>query len=73
MNAKMSGRGTYIDIMDACELLLCCELASASLDDYFTGFGAKGRAAVSFFQFAFAFGVSLNSSMACNLLPTNIT
>ncbi|GAA5821852.1 hypothetical protein JCM10212_007043 [Sporobolomyces blumeae] len=37
LNAKMSGRRTYIDIMDSC-------------------FGRKGRAAVSFFQFAFAFG-----------------
>ncbi|SCZ98259.1 BZ3500_MvSof-1268-A1-R1_Chr7-1g09073 [Microbotryum saponariae] len=37
LNAKMSGRRTYIDIMDTC-------------------FGPHGRAAVSFFQFAFAFG-----------------
>ncbi|KAK4055630.1 hypothetical protein OIV83_000176 [Microbotryomycetes sp. JL201] len=37
LNAKMSGRKTYIDIMDTC-------------------FGPRGRAAVSFFQFAFAFG-----------------
>ncbi|GAA5955811.1 hypothetical protein JCM21900_001721 [Sporobolomyces salmonicolor] len=37
LNAKMSGRRTYIDIMDSC-------------------FGRHGRAAVSFFQFAFAFG-----------------
>ncbi|KAK4057963.1 hypothetical protein OIO90_001182 [Microbotryomycetes sp. JL221] len=37
LNAKMSGRRTYIDIMDSC-------------------FGPRGRAAVSFFQFAFAFG-----------------
>lgn len=43
INAKMSGRKTYIDIMDAC-------------------FGPKGRAAVSFFQFAFAFGVGLASA-----------
>ncbi|BGP15166.1 hypothetical protein JCM10213_008694 [Rhodosporidiobolus nylandii] len=37
LNAKMSGRRTYIDIMDSC-------------------FGRHGRAAVSFFQFVFAFG-----------------
>ncbi|GAA5916392.1 Avt2p [Sporobolomyces salmoneus] len=37
LNAKMSGRRSYIDIMDSC-------------------FGRKGRAACSFFQFAFAFG-----------------
>ncbi|EAU91408.2 amino acid transporter [Coprinopsis cinerea okayama7 len=36
-NAKMSGRHSYIDIMDHC-------------------FGSAGRAAVSIFQFAFAFG-----------------
>ncbi|KAF8345834.1 amino acid transporter [Amanita rubescens] len=37
INAKLSGRHTYIGIMDHC-------------------FGPSGRAAVSFFQFAFAFG-----------------
>ncbi|KAF8629657.1 hypothetical protein AX17_005596 [Amanita inopinata Kibby_2008] len=37
INAKLSGRHSYIDIMDHC-------------------FGSSGRAAVSFFQFAFAFG-----------------
>lgn len=37
INAKLSGRHSYIDIMDKC-------------------FGPSGRAAVSFFQFAFAFG-----------------
>lgn len=37
LNAKMSGRRTYIDILDSC-------------------FGRPGRAAASFFQFAFAFG-----------------
>ncbi|KAF8625424.1 hypothetical protein AX15_005386 [Amanita polypyramis BW_CC] len=37
LNAKLSGRHSYIDIMDHC-------------------FGSSGRAAVSFFQFAFAFG-----------------
>jgi hypothetical protein len=37
VNAKLSGRSSYIDIMTAC-------------------FGSSGRAAVSFFQFAFAFG-----------------
>ncbi|GAA6016112.1 hypothetical protein JCM10207_004448 [Rhodosporidiobolus poonsookiae] len=37
LNAKMSGRRTYIDILDSC-------------------FGRHGRAAASFFQFAFAFG-----------------
>ncbi|BGP47248.1 hypothetical protein JCM10450v2_003100 [Rhodotorula kratochvilovae] len=37
LNAKMSGRRTYIDILDSC-------------------FGRAGRAAASFFQFAFAFG-----------------
>ncbi|KZP34694.1 amino acid transporter [Athelia psychrophila] len=36
-NAKLSGRTSYIDIMDHC-------------------FGPSGRAAVSFFQFSFAFG-----------------
>ncbi|KDQ21740.1 hypothetical protein BOTBODRAFT_98866 [Botryobasidium botryosum FD-172 SS1] len=36
-NAKLSGRDSYIGIMDHC-------------------FGSSGRAAVSFFQFAFAFG-----------------
>ncbi|TEB38377.1 AAAP amino acid permease [Coprinellus micaceus] len=36
-NAKLSGRSSYIDVMDHC-------------------FGASGRAAVSLFQFAFAFG-----------------
>lgn len=41
MNAKLSGRTSYIDIMDHC-------------------FGSSGRAAVSFFQFAFAFGGSLS-------------
>ena len=39
-NAKLSGRRSYIDIMDHC-------------------FGSSGRAAVSFFQFAFAFGGDL--------------
>jgi len=37
INAKLSGRNSYLDVMDQC-------------------FGASGRAAVSFFQFAFAFG-----------------
>ncbi|KAF9042872.1 transmembrane amino acid transporter protein-domain-containing protein [Rhodocollybia butyracea] len=37
LNAKLSGRHTYIDIMNHC-------------------FGSSGRAAVSFFQFSFAFG-----------------
>ncbi|EJD03370.1 amino acid transporter [Fomitiporia mediterranea MF3/22] len=37
INAKLSGRNSYIEIMNHC-------------------FGASGRAAVSFFQFAFAFG-----------------
>lgn len=37
VNAKLSGRNSYIEIMNSC-------------------FGPSGRAAVSFFQFAFAFG-----------------
>lgn len=37
INAKLSGRNSYIGIMDHC-------------------FGPSGRAAVSFFQFSFAFG-----------------
>lgn len=37
LNSKLSGRQTYIEIMDHC-------------------FGQKGKAAVSLFQFAFAFG-----------------
>ncbi|OCH85803.1 amino acid transporter [Obba rivulosa] len=37
LNAKLSGRNSYIEIMNYC-------------------FGPSGRAAVSFFQFAFAFG-----------------
>ncbi|KAF7967855.1 hypothetical protein HWV62_32864 [Athelia sp. TMB] len=37
VNAKLSGRSSYIEIMDHC-------------------FGPSGRAAVSFFQFSFAFG-----------------
>jgi len=37
VNAKLSGRHSYIDIMDHC-------------------FGSSGKAAVSFFQFTFAFG-----------------
>lgn len=37
LNSKLSGKLTYIDIMDHC-------------------FGQKGKAAVSLFQFAFAFG-----------------
>lgn len=37
LNSKLSGRQTYIEIMDHC-------------------FGRKGKAAVSLFQFAFAFG-----------------
>ncbi|EIW83213.1 AAAP amino acid permease [Coniophora puteana RWD-64-598 SS2] len=37
INAKLSGRSSYIEIMDSC-------------------FGPSGKAAVSFFQFAFAFG-----------------
>ena len=37
INAKLSGRSSYIEIMNSC-------------------FGPSGRAAVSFFQFAFAFG-----------------
>jgi solute carrier family 38 (sodium-coupled neutral amino acid transporter), member 11 len=37
INAKMSGRSSYIEIMHHC-------------------FGSSGRAAVSFFQFSFAFG-----------------
>ena len=36
-NAKLSGRPSYIDVMNHC-------------------FGSTGRAAVSLFQFAFAFG-----------------
>jgi len=36
-NAKLSGRSSYIEIMNYC-------------------FGSSGRAAVSFFQFSFAFG-----------------
>lgn len=37
INAKLSGRHSYIDIMNHC-------------------FGSSGKAAVSFFQFSFAFG-----------------
>lgn len=37
LNAKLSGRGSYIDVMYHC-------------------FGRAGAGAVSFFQFAFAFG-----------------
>jgi solute carrier family 38 (sodium-coupled neutral amino acid transporter), member 11 len=37
INAKLSGRSSYFDIMHRC-------------------FGSSGGAAVSFFQFAFAFG-----------------
>ena len=37
INAKLSGRNNYLDVMERC-------------------FGQSGRAAVSFFQFAFAFG-----------------
>jgi len=37
INAKLSGRNSYIEIMHHC-------------------YGSSGRAAVSFFQFAFAFG-----------------
>lgn len=37
LNAKLSGRSSYIEIMHHC-------------------FGPSGRAAISFFQFAFAFG-----------------
>jgi sodium-coupled neutral amino acid transporter 11 len=40
INAKLSGRHSYIEIMDQC-------------------FGSSGRAAISFFQFAFAFGGEL--------------
>ena len=40
VNAKLSGRSSYIEIMDHC-------------------FGSSGRAAVSFFQFSFAFGGEL--------------
>jgi sodium-coupled neutral amino acid transporter 11 len=40
VNAKLSGRNSYIEIMNSC-------------------FGPSGRAAVSFFQFAFAFGGTL--------------
>lgn len=37
INAKLSGRNSYIEVMNSC-------------------FGPSGRAAVSFFQFSFAFG-----------------
>lgn len=37
VNAKLTGKKSYIDIMESC-------------------FGFPGRAAVSFFQFTFAFG-----------------
>lgn len=37
LNAKLSGRNSYIEVMGFC-------------------FGERGRAGVSFFQFAFAFG-----------------
>lgn len=37
INAKLSGRTSYIEVMNSC-------------------FGPSGRAAVSFFQFSFAFG-----------------
>lgn len=46
INAKLSGRHSYIDIMDKC-------------------FGPSGRAAVSFFQFAFAFGGMLPKLLYC--------
>jgi sodium-coupled neutral amino acid transporter 11 len=45
INAKLSGRNSYIEIMHNC-------------------YGSSGRAAVSFFQFAFAFGGAF-SSFAC--------
>lgn len=41
INAKLSGRSSYIEIMNHC-------------------FGSSGRAAVSFFQFSFAFGGKYN-------------
>lgn len=44
VNAKLSGRNSYIEIMNHC-------------------FGASGRAAVSFFQFSFAFGGVCFSSL----------
>lgn len=50
INAKLSGRNSYIDIMNHC-------------------FGPSGRAAVSFFQFAFAFGgmsYCSPSAFSCN-------
>jgi len=40
INAKLSGRNSYIGVMDQ-------------------SFGPAGRAAISFFQFAFAFGGEL--------------
>lgn len=65
LNAKMSGRTTYIDIMDTCKYLASVKTASACTTETglttcdvftFAGFGHRGRAAVSFFQFTFAFG-----------------
>lgn len=79
LNAKMSGRRTYIDIMyvssvflffllslltlllrrDTCTLTLYDVLRSRNpslTSSHTTGFGRPGRAAVSFFQFSFAFG-----------------
>jgi solute carrier family 38 (sodium-coupled neutral amino acid transporter), member 11 len=48
VNAKLSGKNSYIGIMDHC-------------------FGKSGRAAVSLFQFAFAFGGKY--SFFCELWP----
>jgi sodium-coupled neutral amino acid transporter 11 len=45
VNAKMSGRTSYLDVMHQC-------------------FGTSGRAAVSLFQFAFAFGGKFLSQYA---------
>jgi sodium-coupled neutral amino acid transporter 11 len=47
VNAKLSGRNTYIGIMEHC-------------------YGRSGRAAVSFFQFAFAFGGKLSFRVSQN-------
>ena len=54
INAKLSGRHSYIEIMDHC-------------------FGSSGRAAVSFFQFAFAFGGQPRAYMLTRMLLISLS
>lgn len=59
LNSKMSGRHSYIDIVDSCKSMTpTCSRKRLTKNHRKSeiGFGSYGRFLVSFFQFAFAFG-----------------